>query len=85
MTKLANTSQTAIAITFLVMNLSTWWRRVFCVIFDRQLKIIPLNQVMIIKSYDWLRYRPIKLILAELNIEQRSRSNFSLTYSASPN
>ena len=84
MTKLANTSQTAIAITFLVMNLSTWWRRVFCVIFDRQLKIIPLNQVMIIKSYDWLRYRPIKLILAELNIEQRSRSNFSLTYSASP-
>ena len=85
MTKLANTSQTAIAITFLVMNLSTWWRRVFGVIFDRQLKIIPLNQVMIIKSYDWLRYRPIKLILAELNIEQRSRSNFSLTYSASPN
>lgn len=40
MTKLANTSQTAIAITFLVMNLSTWLRRVFCVIFDRKLKII---------------------------------------------
>ena len=31
MTKLENTSGTAIAITFLVMNLSTWWRRVFCV------------------------------------------------------
>ncbi len=30
MTKLAHTSQTAIAITFLVMNLSTWLRRVFC-------------------------------------------------------
>ncbi len=29
MTKLENTSRTAIAITFLVMNLSTWWRRVF--------------------------------------------------------
>jgi IS5 family transposase len=29
MAKLDNTSQTAIAITFLVMNLSTWWRRVF--------------------------------------------------------
>lgn len=40
MTKLANTSQTAIAITFLVMNLYTWLRRVFCVIFDRKLKII---------------------------------------------
>jgi hypothetical protein len=63
MTKLANTSQTAIAITFLVMNLSTWLRRVFCVIFDRKLKIIPVNQVMIIKSYKLLSYRPIKLIL----------------------
>ena len=30
MTKLDNTSQTAIAITFLVMNLSSWCRRVFC-------------------------------------------------------
>jgi hypothetical protein len=30
MAKLENTSQTAIAITFLVMNLSTWLRRVFC-------------------------------------------------------
>jgi transposase, IS5 family len=29
--KLDNTSQTAIAITFLVMNLSTWWRRFFFV------------------------------------------------------
>ena len=31
MIKLENTSRTAIAITFLVINLSTWWRRVFCV------------------------------------------------------
>jgi transposase, IS5 family len=31
MTKLENTSRTAIAITFLVINLSTWWCRVFCV------------------------------------------------------
>jgi hypothetical protein len=30
MTKLPNTSQTAIAITFLVMNLSTALRRFFC-------------------------------------------------------
>jgi hypothetical protein len=29
MAKLDNTSGTAIAITFLVMNLSTWLRRVF--------------------------------------------------------
>ncbi len=32
MAKLDKTSATAIAITFLVMNLSTWWRRVFCVL-----------------------------------------------------
>jgi transposase, IS5 family len=35
MAKLDNTSQTAIAQTFLVMNLSTWWRRVFCVFLCR--------------------------------------------------
>ena len=51
MRKLANTSQTAIAITFLVMNLSTWLRRVFCAIFYQKVKIIPVNQVMIIKKY----------------------------------
>src|SRR4028119_2469526 len=31
MAKLDNTPGTVIAITFLVMNLATWWRRVFCV------------------------------------------------------
>ncbi len=30
MAKLTQTSETAMAITFLVMNLSTWLRRVFC-------------------------------------------------------
>jgi hypothetical protein len=33
MAKLDNTSETAIAITFLVMNLSTWLRRVFLCVF----------------------------------------------------
>ena len=65
MTKLANTSQAAIAITFLVRNLSTWLSRVFCAIFYQKLKIIPVNQVMIIKSYQLLNYRQIKLILEE--------------------
>jgi hypothetical protein len=64
MTKLANTSQTAIAITFLVMNLSTWLRQVFCVIFYQKLTIIPVNQLMIIKSYHLLKYRKTKLIAA---------------------
>jgi IS5 family transposase len=42
MAKLDNTSQTAIAITFLVMNLSTWWRRVFCVFLCRSEKTMPV-------------------------------------------
>ena len=41
MTKLDNTSETAIAITFLVMNLSTWLRRVFCAFLCQKLKITP--------------------------------------------
>jgi hypothetical protein len=39
--KLDNTSQTAIAITFLVINLSTWWRRVFCVFYAARGKQCP--------------------------------------------
>jgi hypothetical protein len=51
MTKLANTSETAIAITFLVMNLSTWLRQVFCVVFCQEAKITPVYRFVIIKSY----------------------------------
>ncbi len=51
MAKLKNTSQTAIAITFLVMNLSTWLRRVFCVFFCRCPKTTPFSGLIIIKSY----------------------------------
>jgi transposase, IS5 family len=53
MTKLDNTSQTAIAITFLVMNLSTWLRRVFCVFLCHQPKNTPIYGLKIIKSYKW--------------------------------
>ncbi|WP_341734840.1 transposase [Microcoleus sp. EPA2] len=45
MTKLDNTSETAIAITFLVMNLSTWLRRVFCAFLSHQPKITPIYVV----------------------------------------
>jgi hypothetical protein len=51
MAKLKNTSQTAIAITFLVMNLSTWLRRFFCVFFCRCPKTTPFSGLIIIKSY----------------------------------
>jgi len=61
--KLDNTSQTAIAITFLVMNLSTWWRRVFCVFLCRSGKKIPVFGINITCAYILLKLRQEKLIL----------------------
>ena len=51
MAKLDNTSQTAIAIAFLVMNLSTWLRRVFCVFLCRSGKTQLVFGLTIIKNY----------------------------------
>ncbi len=51
MAKLDNTSQTTIAIAFLVMNLSTWLRRVFCVFLCRSGKTTLVFGLMIIKIY----------------------------------
>jgi IS5 family transposase len=62
MTKLENTSGTAIAITFLVMNLSTWWRRVFCVFLWGSGKIMPVFGLNIICAYISLKMRQEKLI-----------------------
>jgi IS5 family transposase len=62
MTKLENTSGTAIAITFLVMNLSTWWRRVFCVLLFGSGKTMPVFWFQIICAYISLKMRQGKLI-----------------------
>lgn len=51
MTQLANTSETAMAITFWVMNLSTWLRQVFCVVFCQESKTTPVYGFVIIKNY----------------------------------
>jgi transposase, IS5 family len=56
MAKLDNTAQTAIAITFLVMNLSTCLRRVFSVFLCHPPKIIPVSGSFIIKNYSWASY-----------------------------
>ena len=53
MAKLDNTSSTVIAITFLVMNLATWWRRVFCVFLCLFGKRTPVFRLRIIYSYNW--------------------------------
>jgi len=62
MAKLDNTSQTAIAITFLVMNLSTWLRRVFCVFLCQKLKITPVYGSIISKSYNLASYSQEKIM-----------------------
>jgi hypothetical protein len=51
MAKLDNTSQTAIAITFLVMNLSTWWWRFFLFL-HRLGKTMPVFGLSIICAYN---------------------------------
>ncbi|MEG3918871.1 transposase, partial [Microcoleus sp. T3_A4] len=62
MAKLDNTSQTTIAITFLVMNLSTWWRRVFYVFLCRADQTMPVFGLNIICAYILLKIRQDKLI-----------------------
>ena len=77
MAKLDNTSQTAIAITFLVMNLSTWLRRVFCIFFCRFLKTMPGYGSMIIKNYILASYKNKKLCFAELESPINCARDFS--------
>ena len=62
MAKLDNTSGTVIAITFLVMNLATWWRRVFCVFLYLFGKRTPVFSLKIIYSYNWVESIQNKLI-----------------------
>ena len=62
MAKLDKTSQTAIAITFLVMNLSTWWRRVFYVFLCRADQTMSVFGLNIICAYISLKIRQEKLI-----------------------
>jgi IS5 family transposase len=62
MAKFDNTSQTTIAITFLVMNLSTWWCQVFYVFLCRADQTIPVFGLNIICAYISLKIRQEKLI-----------------------
>jgi hypothetical protein len=57
MAKLDNTSQTTIAITFLVMNLSTWWRRFFYVFLCRVAQTMPVFGLNITCVYISLKIR----------------------------
>ena len=85
MAKLENTSRTAIAITFLVINLSTWWRQVFCVFLCRSGKTIAVSGFNMIGAYASVRLRQENLYLTLLSDIERFRSWFTINYSASPN
>lgn len=63
MAKLPNTSPTAIAITFLVMNLSTALWRFFCVFLCRLATTIFVFHLVIITNYRSIHERKQKLIL----------------------
>jgi transposase, IS5 family len=62
MAKLSHTSQTAIAITFLVMNLSTYLSRVFYAFLCLFFKNRPFLEIEIIECYSLVSYRQQKLI-----------------------
>lgn len=62
MTKLSYTSQTAIAITFLVMNLSTHLLRLFSAFLCLFFKTTPFLSSAIINNYDFAHLRQQKLI-----------------------
>jgi transposase, IS5 family len=62
MAKLPHTSLTAIAITFLVMNISTHLSRFFCAFLYLFLKKTPFLQLNITENYNPVGYRQHKLI-----------------------
>ena len=62
MTKLSYTSETAMAISFLVINLSTWLRRVFCAFLCQFPKTTPFFGSLISKTYLRDYFRSYSLI-----------------------
>lgn len=62
MAKLPHTTLAVIAITFLVMNLSTHLSRVFCAFLGLFFQNRPFLALYIIERYDFASYRQQKLI-----------------------
>jgi transposase, IS5 family len=85
MAKLSHTSQTAIAITFLVMNLSTWLRRVFSAFLCQKSKTTPVYRLLIIFYYLWTQFNQFQLMSATALNSSLIFLSRSRTYSASPN
>jgi len=77
MAKLENTSGTAIAITFLVMNLSTWLRRVFCVFYVKNRKSHLFTGQLLSKTLTGQVIENKKLCWAELESPINCERDFS--------
>ncbi len=63
-----------IAITFLVMNLVTWWRRVFCVFLCLFGNRKPILGLKITYNYNWVELTQKNLSLVEFEYIDRSCS-----------
>ena len=84
MAKLAQTSQTAIAITFLVMNLFCGLQRLLSVFLCQFWHLSTFAALKIIKGYRNLEKSRLKLICLRVSSLIRLSISFSRTYSASP-
>ena len=85
MAKLSETSQTSIAITFLVINLSRCLRQLLCLFLCPKSLHLHFQGFWITKNYISLNYHLNQLISSRSLIHHRLTSCFSSTYSASPN
>ncbi|MEG4632220.1 hypothetical protein QUB56_21940 [Microcoleus sp. AR_TQ3_B6] len=54
---MVNSTYAAIAQTFSIVNLSTWLRQVFCVVFCQEPKTTPVDGFVITKSYNLVNLR----------------------------
>ena len=84
MAKLPDTAQTAIAIAFLVMNLSHMLRQTIGVFFGQIFASATFGRCMIKKSHQWVNYREKSLLLRVTSLVSCSLFCFGVTFSASP-
>jgi hypothetical protein len=84
MAKLPETSQTAIAITFLVMNLSALLRQVFCAFLWQFFMGYIFSEANMIPSYVCIDIQLIELIISSGLTHRVIGLNFSNTFLASP-
>jgi len=84
MAKLPDTAQTAIAIAFLVMNLSKMFRQILWVFFGQFGALATFGGWRIKKSNRWVNEREKSLLFSTTSLVSSSLCSFWVTFSASP-